>query len=397
MRTILLGLTISLTTMACNRQAPPAPPPPKAPEVLVGLPIRKQVIDHEEFTGRTEAVAAVEVRARATGYLAKVNFQEGAPVKEGAVLFEIDPRIYQAELQRAEQTVVQNEARVKRLEQDNQRLRTLRRDNAASQEDYDKNVGDLAEAIATVGWAKANRDVSKLSLSFTKVAAPISGTIGRRLVDPGNLVKADETPLATIVQLDPMYVYFAIDERTVLKFRRMVEEGKMSAPRDVPVPVHIGLADDVGFPIEGKIDFIDNRIDPATGTLRLRGAFPNKNGMIAPGQFIRLRLQIGAPYPALLIAERAIGTDQGKKFVYVINENDEAAYRPVKIGNLENGMRIIESGLTENDRVVIGGLQRIRPGAKVDAKLVEMPAAGATPRAPAAVAAAASPTKNGKQ
>ena len=274
MRNIYLGMWLVVLAGGCGQQLPAAIPP-QPPEVLVSLPIRKEIVDFEEFTGRTETVAAVEVRARATGYLAKVGFRDGAVVKQGQLLFEIDPRTYQAELNRAEQTVVQNQARVKRLQQDSQRMRTLRNANAVSQEDFDKVVGDLAEAQATVGWAKANRDLAELNLSFTQVTAPIGGTIGRRLVDPGNLVKADETALATIIALDPMYVYFAIDERTVLRLRRMIQSGKIRSAQETEVPIQLGFADETGFPLQGKINFVDNRIDPAMGTLRLRGTFDN--------------------------------------------------------------------------------------------------------------------------
>ncbi|MCI0680531.1 MAG: efflux RND transporter periplasmic adaptor subunit, partial [Gemmataceae bacterium] len=374
-----LTLAVLLATAAGCTQSPPPPMAPKPPEVLVSLPIRKEVIDFEEFSGRTEAMAAVEVRARATGYLAKVSFREGMEVKEGQPLFTIDPRTYEAELARAEQTVVQNEARVKRLEQDYQREYLLRNRNSGSQKDFDTVAGDLAEAKATVGWAKANRDLAKLNLSFTNVTAPISGVIGRRLVDPGNLVKTDETPLATIVTLDPLYVYFAIDERTMMRFRRLIEEGKFPSPSEMQVPFQVGLADDPGYPFHGKIDFVDNRIDAATGTLRLRGTVANPRGMITPGQFVRIRLQIGAPYTATLVAERALSTDQGRKFVYVVNDKDEAIYRPVNIGPVQDGLRVIEEGVTADERVVISGLQRVRPGAKVQTKMVDMPVAGAPP------------------
>lgn len=387
MRNLRVGMLLATILTGCARQAP-APPPPKPPEVLASLPVRKDVIDFEEFTGRTEAVAAVEVRARATGYLSKVSFREGMQVKAGQMLFEIDPRTYDAELARANQMLLQNEARVKRLQRDSERLRQLR--NVASQEEVDKVQGDLAEAEAAVGSAKANRDLAKLNLSFTKVSAPISGGIGRTLVDPGNLVKADETPLATIVALDPMYVYFAIDERTVLRFRQLIEKGKLPSPQDGDVPIQLGLADDTGYPFQGKIDFVDNRIDPATGTLRLRGTFANRNGSIAPGQFVRIRVQIGTAYPATLIAERALGTDQGKKYVYVVNAKGEAEYRAVRLGSTHDGMRVIEEGVSEGERVVISGLQRVRPGAKVQLKMVEMPVAGAAPTMPETQADASS-------
>lgn len=379
-RNLILGALSMLLLAGCTQQVPP-PMAPKPAEVLVSLPIRKEVIDFEEFSGRTEAMAAVEVRARATGYLANVSFREGMEVKEGQVLFTIDSRTYEAEWARADQTVVQNEARVKRLEQDHQRA--LRSPQSLSQKELDTVIGDLEEARATVGSAKANRELAKLNLSFTKVTAPISGVIGRRLVDPGNLVKADETPLATIVTLNPLYVYLAIDERTMMRFRRLVQEGKIVTGDKMQVPFQIGLADDSGYPFHGAIDFVDNRIDPATGTLRLRGTVPNPKGLITPGQFVRIRLQIGTPYSATLVAERALSTDQGKKFVYVVNEKNEAIYRPVKIGLLQDGMRVVEEGLSADERVVISGLQRVRPGAKVEAKMVDMPVAGAAPQQPA--------------
>lgn len=389
-RNLIFGALSALALAGCAQPAPP-PMAPKPPEVLVSLPVRKEVIDFEEFSGRTEAMAAVEVRARATGYLANVSFREGMEVKEGQVLFTIDARTYDAELARAEQAVLQNDARVKRLEQDQQRVYALRATKSVSQEEFDKVVGDLAEAKAAVGFAKANRELAKLNLSFTKVTAPISGVIGRRLVDPGNLVKADETPLATIVTLDPLYVYLAIDERTMMRFRRLVQGGKIVTGDKMQVPFQIGLADDAGYPFHGNIDFVDNRIDPATGTLRLRGTVPNPKGLITPGQFVRIRLQIGIPYAATLVAERALSTDQGKKFVYVVNDKNEAIYRPVKIGLLQDGMRVIEEGLTADERVVISGLQRVRPGAKVEVKMVDMPLAGAAPKQPELV-----DSRNGK-
>jgi RND family efflux transporter MFP subunit len=390
MRRNLRLAALGLLLAAGCAQPPPPPMAPKPAEVLVSLPLRKEVIDFEEFSGRTEAMAAVEVRARATGYLSKVSFREGMEVKEGQVLFTIDARTYEAELARAEQTVAQNEARVRRLEQDHKRA--VRSPQTLSQKEFDTVVADLEEARATVGWAKANSELAKLNLSFTKVTAPISGVIGRRLVDPGNLVKADETPLATIVTLDPLYVYLAIDERTMMRFRRLVQEGKIVTGDKMQVPFQIGLADDAGYPFHGYIDFVDNRIDAATGTLRLRGTVPNPKGLITPGQFVRIRVQIGTPYPATLVAERALSTDQGKKFVYVINDKNEAIYRPVKIGFLQEGMRVIEEGLTADERVVISGLQRVRPGAKVEPKMVDMPLAGASPQLPAVA-----DSRNGKQ
>lgn len=358
----------------------------KLAEVQVSRPITREITNYDLFTGRTEAVEAVDVRARVTGYLQKTNFKEGMEVQQGDVLFEIDPRTYQAELDRAEANVVQADARLKRLNTDYQRAVSLLAKRAIGQEEFDKIAGDRAEAEAAVKVVQASRDVARLNLNFCKVVSPISGRISRRLIDPGNLVKADDTVLTTIVSLDPMYVYFDIDERTMLRVRRLIQEGKVKSSREAIIPVSMGLADEEGFPHEGTINFVDNKVDPNTGTLRLRGIFPNPVNpkhplsprLFSPGLFTRVRIPIGEPHQAILVSERALGTDQGRKFVYVVNDQDEVVYRSVKIGSLNEGYRVIEEGLTPQERVVVSGLQRVRPGAKVDPREIPMP-----PSAPA--------------
>lgn len=363
----------------CER-AQPRLAAPKPQVVIFSQPVSDYVTDYEDFTGRTEAVFTVEIRARVSGYLDKVNFKDGDEVKEGDLLFEIDPRPYKAELNRMEASVAQSEARRKRLDADFRRASNLYNRGNVSREDFDKVAGDHSEAEAAVGVARAIFDLAKLNITFTRITAPISGRLSRRLVDPGNLVKADETSLTTIVSLDPLYVYFDVDERTMLRYRRLVNEGKVKSRTVAEVPILIGLSDEEGFPHKGVIDFSDNKVDPGTGTLRVRAKLDNpKPRVFSPGLFTRVRLPVGAPRKSLMIAEQAIGTDQGRKFLYLVNDKNEVVYRPVKVGKLDSGMRVIENGLAPGDRVVVTGLQRIRPGAKVDPKPEE------TKKAPNAV------------
>jgi RND family efflux transporter MFP subunit len=243
-----------------------------------------------DFTGRTEAPVTVDVRARVTGYLAKAAFKEGAEVKQGDALFEIDPRPYQAEVARTDAALAAAEAHVKRAEIDFKRAKALLDRSAISREEYDKLAGDLDEAKALVVVAKASRDIASLNLSFTKVAAPIAGRVGRRLVDPGNIVKADETTVTTIVGDDPMYVYFDMDERTYLSLRQAMRDGKIKVAKMDDLPVAVGLANEDGFLHKGKIDFVDNRVDAAKGTIRVRVVLPNADGLLVPGLFARVRL-----------------------------------------------------------------------------------------------------------
>jgi len=371
------------TLFGCG--APPAPPAlPKVPEVVVSVPVVRQVTDYEDFTGRVEAKASVEVRARVTGYLERVLFKEGTEVKEGAPLFEIDPRSYQAELKRAEANVMQSQARLRRCERDLKRASDLLPQNAISQDDFDQISSDREEAAAAVKLAEASRDLAQLNLSFTRVTSPITGRISRQLIDPGNMVKADETALTTIVSMEPIYAYFDEDERTLLRVRRLVRAGVLKTLQEASVPVLLGLVDEEGFPHEGRIDFADNRVDAMTGTLRLRGVFSNPQRMLSPGLFVRIRLPIGVPHPAILVSEQALGTDQGQSFLYVVNGKNEVVTRRVNVGLLDGGLRVIEQGLDKGERVIVSGLQRVRAGVKVAPKLLEPPgqASGPGPQPP---------------
>jgi RND family efflux transporter MFP subunit len=336
------------------------------------------VTDYADFTGRVAAVDSVEVRARVWGYLDKVNFKEGALVKKGNVLFEIDPLTYRAALTQAEGNLASQKARVVRLDADLGRARRLVATGAMSQEDYDKVAGDRGEAVASQAALKAAVERAKLDLGYTRVTAPVSGRVSRYAVTVGNMVQAGDqggggTLLTTIVSVDPMYVYFDVDEYTVLRVRRLIREGKARSARDGEMPVWLGLGDKDGYPLQGTINFVDNQVNPRTGTLRLRGVFPNKDESLSAGYFARVRVPIGFAHPALLISDRALDTDQGQKVVYVVGKDNKVVSRPVQLGALHDGLREITDGLKPGERVIVNGLQQVRPGLTVEPKLIDMP------------------------
>ena len=365
---------VALAGAGCGKsQAQMGPPPPSAPEVQVSLPVSATVTDYEDFPGRIVAVNSVEVRARVTGYLEKVYFTEGSDVKKGDLLFEIDPRPYEAELARAEGSVVQSEGRLKRIEGDYERAQGLLSKGTISKEELARITGDLTEAQGALMVNKAARDLAALNVGFTKVRAPLSGRISNRSIDPGNLVKADETSVTSIVSLDPIYAYFDLDERSLLRLKRLIREKKVKWSLDEGLPVSLGLTDEEGFPHPGVVNFADNRVDADTGTWRLRGRFDNQDGALAPGLFVRVRLPIGAPFQAILVSEEALGTDQGQKFVYVVDEAGRVEYRRIKVGRLQAGLRVVAEGLALGEKVVVSGLQRVRQGAEVKAEVVPMP------------------------
>jgi RND family efflux transporter MFP subunit len=348
------------------------PPSPKPPEVTIGRAVVKEVTDFEDFTGRIESPGSVDIRARVSGYLKEVFFKEreGAEVKQGEPLFQIDPDTYQADLDRAKAALDQAIVHHNRLKKDYQRAAVLLPGRSISQEEFDKIESDRDEAEAAIGTARAALKLAELNRGYTTVVSPINGWIGRRMIDPGNMVKADDTVLTTVVSLEPIYAYFDVDERTMLRVRRLIRSGKVKSSREATRPVYVGLADEVDengsprFPHEGVINFVDPRIDAMAGTLRLRCEIPNKDRMFSPGMFVRVRLPIGTPHRAVLISERALASDQGQSYVYVINEKDEVASRGVKVGAIHEGLRVVE-GLEKDERIVVSGLQRVRPGVKV--------------------------------
>jgi RND family efflux transporter MFP subunit len=371
---LVLGFCLGLA--GCRPEHPEAPaaaPPP----VTVSYPVQREVTDYAEFTARTSAVDAVELRARVSGYLEKVHFKEGALVKKGDLLFEIDPRTYQAVVQNTEGNLASVEAHVLRLQADLGRAQRMVSTRAIGQEEYDKIAGDYREAVASRAAAQAAVERARLDLGFTRVTAPVSGRISNYRATVGNLVQAGDltggTLLTTIVSVDPMYAYFDVDERTVLRVKQLIREGKLGTPDEVEIPVWLGLANEDGFPHRGAVNFTDNQVNSRTGTLRVRGVFANKDEVLSPGLFARVRVPVGAPHTALLISERALDTDQGQKIVYVVENDNRVNSRPVRLGALHDGLREITDGLKPEDRLVVVGLQQVRPGVTVEPNLVEMP------------------------
>ena len=412
----ILSLLLGLALTGCDKIMPAQGsgrpqgqmPPPKPPEVMVGLPTVAQVTDYEDFTGRTMAKPTTDIRPRVTGYLDKIYFKDGADVKQGDLLFEIDPRPYQAEVDRSQSNLSQAEAHLSRLNADLQRANLMLPNHTISREQYDQVVGDQAEAEAAIGVAKASLDLAKLNLSYTKITAPISGRVSRTLYDEGNLVRADETVLTTIVALDPIYATFGVDERLLKKVHDYVAKGLLKTDQKGQIPVLMGLTNEEGFPHPGIVNFVDNHLDTSTGTLQVRGAFDNAKRAILPGLFARIRLPLGEPYQALTIPEQALGSDQDKKFIYVVGDQNKIEYRPVEIGRLDGTQRVILKGIAEGERVVVSGLQRVRPGVIVEPKMINatadaekgttptsLPASSKTdngqPKEPAGVQTAASP------
>lgn len=368
------SMMLSLPLVGCGRG--PTGPIQTAPvPVTVSHPLKKTISDFSDLTGRTTAVETVDVRARVDGYLEKIHFKEGELVKKGDLLFEIDPRPYQAQVNFAKAQVAANEALLTKAKADNARNKTLAQKSPGtiSQQDLDQFQSAEDQAIANVGTTKATLETNELNLAFTKVLSPIDGRVSRFNQTVGNLIQQDTTLLTTIVSVDPIYVYADVDEQTVLRVREMIREGKATSARDKEIHVKLGLANNRGFERDGTINFVDNQMNPKTGTLRIRAVFPNKDQFLTPGMFGRVRIPIGEPHEAMLVSDRAIDTDQGQKIVYVVDKDNKVDSRPVTVGPVDNGLRVIEAGLSETDQVIVNGLQRVRPGVTVDPKLVEMP------------------------
>jgi len=371
--------SLCLLAAACK----PAAPPPASIEVAVSPPIERAVVDSLDFTGRTQAKDTVQLRAKIGGYLEKINFTDGAEVHEGQVLFQIDDRTYRDQRDLADPAVKLAEARVKEAVAEYNRVLKLRRGQAASQEELEKRQRSVETTQASVKQAQADLRQAELNLDYTQVKAPISGWADRANVTVRNLVSADTsnaTELTSIVALDPMYVYFGVDEPTLLRLRQQVREGTLKSTKEKPPEVLLGVGQASDHPFRGTIDFVSNRVDPTTGTLTVRGNFPNKDRFLKPGLFARVRLPVGDPHPVLLISDEAVGTNQGDKYVYIVTDKNEVVYRPVKLGELSDGLRIVEDGLKPGERIVGGeGMLRVRPGITVkptEGKMAAAPASG---------------------
>lgn len=333
-------------------------------------------MEWEEYTGRLDAVETVEVRARVGGYLEKVNFKDGSLVKKGDLLFVIDPRPYKAALGRAQGELARAQARRDLAKNDLARAQRLFEKRVISEEELDTRDKNLRESIAAVQSAQSAVDEAKLNLEFTEVRAPISGRISRELVTEGNLVNdgtGTATLLTTIVSLDPIYVYFEVDEQAYLRQGARRRTGERGTLQEAVNPVFVGLADEEGFPHEGRLDFLDNRFDPAVGTIRARAVVDNPDGMLTPGLFARVKLPSSGKFPAVLLDDKAVLTDQDRKYVYVLDADNRAQRRDVKLGRMFDGLRIVTEGLGTDDAVVVHGVQKIFfPGMPVSPQFIKM-------------------------
>jgi len=357
-----------------------APPPPT---VTVAEPLQQGVTEYLEFTGTTRAFEEVEVRARVSGFLQSVNFTPGTEVEADDLLFVIDPREYEADLSAAYAEVKAGEAELERARIELGRAQRLFKQKAGSESDVVKWRGEREVALAQVYRARAKVERAVLNLSYTQVTTPLSGRVSRNLVDPGNLVgEGEPTLLTTVASFEPIYAYFNLNEldylRAIKLFRASIEEKgadpREESVREADIPLFLGLADEEGYPHEGVLDFAETGIDPGTGTLKLRGIFPNpgKVPVLRPGLFARLRMPIRERPDVLLVAERAIGSDQGGRYLLVVNSSNMVEKRPIRQGQLEDGLRVIEEGLRAGERVIVKGVQRARPGAPVNPEQIDM-------------------------
>ena len=369
-----------LCAAGCEHRAPQVAPQ-EAPVVPVSRPVARQVTDFVDFTGRTQAVNSVNVVARATGFLVKEPFQEGADVKAGDLLFEIDPRPYQAQYDQAAGQVNLYKAQRKlaqvTLGRDEQLARTT--PGAVSAQQVDQDRAALEEADAQVKAAEASLEIYKLNLSFCRVTSPIDGQVSRYYFTLGNLITQDQTLLTTVVSLDPMYAYVDVDEPTVLRVRRAINAGQITPYNVGQIPILMGLQGEEGFPRKGIINFVNNQVNPTTGSILARGVFKNPlpsggRRLLLPGMFVRIRLPIGKPHPALLVIDRAIGSDQGLKYVYVVDAQSKVQYRRIQTGPLQSdGLRVITEGLKQDELVVVGGLQQVRAHMQIHGEQIPMP------------------------
>ncbi len=372
---MIIGAAIGVALTGCSGEAAneQAMPPPS--EVSVAAVAVRQVSQWDEFTGRVEAIESVELRPRVSGHIDRVNYVEGREIAKGDVLFVIDDRTYRAAHDLA---VAEFErARVQDLlaQTELERARKLVETKAISVGEFDQRRAAHAQAEANVRAAQAAVDVAALNLEFTKVRAPISGRAGRALVTAGNLVSAEPnaTLLTTIVSLDPVHVYFEGDEQTYLRYKAMDRGGERSGGREARYPVRVELSGESGYPHEGELDFVDNRVDPATGTIRARALVPNPERILTPGLFARVQLLAGNPFEAMLIDDKAVLTDQDRKFVYVVGEDGLAMRRDIRPGRMIDGLRVVESGLVPGDRIIVHGVQKVFfPGMPVQAHEIGM-------------------------
>ncbi|MCP1338289.1 efflux RND transporter periplasmic adaptor subunit [Idiomarina sp. M1R2S28] len=371
---VLLGGIAALVLAACsNPEAAEETAAPAAPQVSVAQVVHERITEWDEFTGRLQAPQTVQLIPRVSGYIEQVHFNEGALVNKGDLLVQIDPRPFatevarlKAELQSAQSAAVQAEKEYRRAEK-------LSSQRAISAELLDSRLARKQQTAATVASVEAALERAELDLSYTRITAPISGRVSYAQVTAGNFVSAGQSQITSLVSTEKMYAYFDVDEQSYLKYARLAETGKRADTRDsTSNPVYMALANDSNYQHVGRVDFVDNRIDAQTGTIRIRASFPNEDNDLLPGLFARIRLVGSDSYEGILIDEKAVGTDLNNKFVLVVNSNNELEYRAIELGEKVNGLRIVSKGLTPTDKIVVNGLQRVRANMQVDPQLVPM-------------------------
>lgn len=368
-----LGFLLSATGCGRGGNADKGPPPP--PEVSVAQVLEKRVKDWDEFTGRLQAVETVEIRPRVSGYIDKVAFTEGTQVKRGDLLFVIDPRPYQAEVDRVSADVKRFHTALDLARIEVARVQRLKDSGAVSEEELDERKSTLSQAEANVAGSLAALEAANLNLRFTRVTTPIDGRVSRAEITRGNLVTGGSnggTLLTSVVSMDPIYLYFDADEQSYLRYTKMAQSGARPSSRDASNPVQVGLANEEGFPHSGVMDFVDNQLNSQTGTIRARAVLQNKDGIFTPGLFARVQLLGSSEYTAILIDDRAVNTDQSRKYVFVLGLGNTVEYRGVKLGRIIDGLRIVREGLKAGDVIIVNGAQRVHPGVTVTPQKVVM-------------------------
>jgi multidrug efflux system membrane fusion protein len=365
----MVVMTTAMTTCSDSQaEAPPSPPP----EVDVAQVVTKPVRQWDEFTGRIAAIGAVDIRPRVSGYIDRIAFKEGDMAKAGDLLFVIDPRPYRATYDNAVAQLERARASAKLAESQYKRAETLVKTSAISVDAYDTRSAALGQNRADVRAAEAALATAKLNLDFTEVRSPIAGRVSRALLTLGNLVQADQTVLTSVVSQDPVYVYFQPDEQSFLGYRELARKGERANSDN---PVRVGLASETGFPHSGTVDFVNNQIDAATGTINVRATVPNPDGVFVPGLYARVQLEGRAEHMAMLIDDKAIMTDQDRKYVYVLGPEDKAKRKDIVLGRVHDGLRVVQSGLDADDKVIVAGLQKVfAPDTKVKPNPVAMSA-----------------------
>jgi RND family efflux transporter MFP subunit len=367
----------------CGKSGGSAQPPP---QVSVAQVLEQRVKDWDEFTGRLQAVETVEIRPRVSGYIDKVAFTEGSQVKRGDLLFVIDPRPYQAEYDRAAADVKRYKTALDLARIELARVQHLKDSGAVSEEELDERKSTVAQVEANVAGAEAALETASLNLNFTRVTSPIAGRVSRAEVTRGNLVTGGSnggTLLSSVVSMDPMYLYFDADEQSYLRYAKLARSGVGPDSNNAQNPVQVGLANEEGFPHSGAVDFVDNQLNPQTGTIRARAVLPNKDGQFTPGLFARVQLLVSGEYSAILIEDRAVNTDQNQKYVLLLGANNQIEYRKVKLGRVIGGLRVVREGLKPGDVIVVNGAQRVHPGVTVTPQRLTMGANGTDSAAPA--------------